>query len=116
MSKPRYIWWGYVKNMIRRYPSLKIKYPYTNGMKAVPICELPSTEQREVEVVRRAIETTENYVNGQERLAIIDMALWKGSHTLEGAAMQIPCSAKLAKQWHGDFIRLVAGFYGLMDF
>ena len=26
MSKPRYGWWGYVKNMIRAYPGLKREY------------------------------------------------------------------------------------------
>lgn len=26
MSKPRYDWWGYVKGMIRRYPSLCAEY------------------------------------------------------------------------------------------
>ncbi len=31
MSKPRYGWWGYVKNMIRRYPSLKMEYEYLHS-------------------------------------------------------------------------------------
>ena len=26
MSKTRYKWWGYVKNMIREYPALKKEY------------------------------------------------------------------------------------------
>jgi len=134
MSKPRYGWWGYVKNMIRRYPSLKMEYedlhsqsvtarysclPRTEGTdrrtEAISIRELPSTKQREFEAVRCAIETTKGYANGKERLAVIDMVLWRRSHTIDGAAMAIPCSWRVACQWHGDFIRLVAKNYGLLD-
>lgn len=134
MSKPRYAWWGYVKNMIRRYPSLKAEYeelhsqsvtaqysslPHTEGVsrgtEMVSIRELPSTRQREYEAVRRAIEQTRGYANGKERLAVVNMVLWKRSHTLEGAALQVPCTNRIAKQWHGEFIRLVASHYGLMD-
>ena len=134
MSRPRYAWWGYVKNMIRRYPALKQEYAdlhsqsvtanysgmprsvgVSRGVEGLAIRELPSTKQREYEAVRRAVETTERYVNGRDRLKVIDMVLWKRSHTLEGAALMVPCASRTAAQWHGDFIRLVASFYGLMD-
>ena len=120
--------------MIRRYPSLKAEYeelhsqsvtaqysslPHTEGVsrgtEMVSIRELPSTRQREYEAVRRAIEQTRGYANGKERLAVVNMVLWKRSHTLEGAALQVPCTNRIAKQWHGEFIRLVASHYGLMD-
>lgn len=79
------------------------------------IRELPSTSQREYEAVRRAIECTEHYSNGLDRLLIIKLVLWDKTHTLEGAAMQIPCSVRTVKEWHREFIRLVASYYGLMD-
>ena len=123
-----------MKGMIRRYPSLKAEYedlhsqsvtahysclPRSGGIgrgtEAVSIRELPSTRQREFEAVRSAIETTRSYANGKERLAVIDMVLWKRSHTIDGAAMAIPCSWRAACQWHGEFIRLVAKNYGLLD-
>lgn len=134
MSSPRYDWWSYVKGMIRRYPQLKERHKELHtqsyisnysgersGLQAsrqtenVAIRELPSTQQREYEAVRRAIETTERYNNGRDRLKIIDMVLWKRTHTLEGAALMIPCSYKTARKWHGEFIRMTAGYYGLMD-
>ena len=134
MSKPRYAWWGYVKNMIRRYPSLKAEYeelhsqsvtaqysslPHTEGVsrgtEMVSIRELPSTRQREYEAVRRAIEQTRGYANGKERLAVVNMVLWKRSHTIGGAALTIPCHEVTARQLHGEFIRLVAQKYGLLD-
>jgi len=134
MSSPRYDWWPYVKGMIRRYPQLKEEYAALhsqsvtanyNGMprggsggrviETLAIRELPSNRQREYEAVRRAIQITERYPNGQQRLAVIRMILWDRQYTLEGAALQIPCSWRTAAQWHGEFIRLVATCYGLMD-
>lgn len=134
MSKPRYGWWGYAKDMIRRYPGLKEEYanlhsssvtadysgmPRSGGesraLECLAIRELPRTQQREYEAVRRAVEVTERYRNGRDRLKIIKLVLWDGSHTLAGAALTVPCHKDTAVQWHGDFIRLVASYYGLMD-
>lgn len=134
MSKPRYDWWPYVKGMIRRYPALKAQYADLHsqsmtadysGMprsgspsrstEAASLRELPTTAQREYEAVRRAIETTERYRNGRDRLYVIKLVLWDRSHTLEGAALMVPCSVITAKRWHGEFIQMVAGYYGLLD-
>lgn len=134
MSTPRYDWWPYVKGMIRRYPQLREEYdalhsqsvtanysgmPRGGGggrvIESLTVRELPSTKQREYEAVRQAIAKTERYSNGRSRLAIIRMVLWDRQYTLEGAALQIPCSWRTAAQWHSEFIRLVASYYGLMD-
>lgn len=134
LSKPRYDWWPYAKGMIRRYPALREKYadlhsttitPSYSGMpggggdgrtvERTIIRELPSTEQREYEAVRRAIATTERYRDGLDRLKIIKMMYWDKTHTMEGAALMIPCSIATAKRWNGEFVRLVASYYGLMD-
>lgn len=134
MSKPRYGWWSYVKDMIRRYPVLKEQYSDLHSMsvtanysgmprggesgrslESVAIRELPFNSQREYEAVRQAIEMTERYNNGRDRLSIIKLVLWDRSHTLEGAALMMPCSWRSAAQWHGEFIKLVAKNYGLMD-
>ena len=120
--------------MIRRYPSLKKEYhdlhmqstvaqysdmPRGGGdcraVESLALRELPSNSQREYEAVRRAVEVTERYRNGADRLYVIDLVLWKRSHTLDGAALMVPCSWRSAAQWHGEFVRLVASFYGLMD-
>jgi len=82
---------------------------------AAAIRELPTNSQREYEAVRMAIEATEHYRDSRDRLEVIKLVLWDRSHTLEGAALQIPCSWITAARWHGDFIRLVAKNYGLLD-
>lgn len=134
MSKPRYDWWGYVKGMIRRYPQLAEQYnalhsqivtasysgvPGNSGagrsVETLVIRELPGTKQREYEAVRRAIETTERMRTGAQRLRIIRLVLFEGSHTLQGAALTLPISYDQARMYHREFIYLVARYYGLMD-
>jgi hypothetical protein len=133
MSKPRYKWWSYIKAIIRDYPSLKRKHddllstPITANISGMPkgsnvsrntentaLKQLPPDEQKEYDSVKKAIETTERYNNGRSRLMVIDMVLWKATHTLEGAALMIPCNVQTAKAWHGEFIRLVASSYGFI--
>lgn len=123
-----------MKGMIRRYPALKEQFADLHSAKLtadysgmpksreasrttenIAIRELPTNKQREYEAVRRAIETTERYPNGQDRLKIIKLVLWDRSHTLEGAALTVPCSIATAKRYHGAFIMLVAKNYGLLD-
>lgn len=102
MSSPRYDWWGYVKAIIRRYPALKDR-------------DVSGISKREKDAVQEAIKTVEKMSNGMDVLAIIDMVFWKRTHTLSGAALQIPCSERTAQEYHRQFIRLVAKNFGLME-
>lgn len=134
MSKPRYRWWGYIKAVIRSYPALKKEYEdlheqsvtakysgmpgagnVSRGTENIAIRELPSTKQREYEAVKRAIESVCLLRSGKDRLALVDMVFWKKSHTLSGAAYKLSISDTTAQRYHGEFIRLVARIYGLMD-
>lgn len=102
MSKPRYRWWSYVKAMIRNYPTLVDRY-------------IQGPALREREAVQRAIDQTEQMVDGKERLQVIDLVFFRQTHTLEGAAVLIPCSERTARRWHTDFIKAVAKEFGLLD-
>lgn len=134
MSRTRYDWWGYVKGMIRRYPALRAEYADLHSQSVTPgyggvsggggpgraveeviLRELPTTRQREYEAVRRAIAVTEHMRSSRDRLKIIDLVFWKRTHTLEGAALTIPCSYRTARRYHEAFIEEVAKGYGLMD-
>ena len=57
--------------------------------------------------MRLALEETERMNNGADRLKIARLVLLEGSHTLAGAALQIPCSERTAQRYHADFIRAV---------
>lgn len=100
MSKPKYLWWGYVRAMIRNYPNVK-------G------AQVTGTTRREKEAVEAAIFHTAELKNGAERLRVVDMVFFQQTHQLVGAAMSIPCSYATAKRWQQAFIRQVAlEFFG----
>ena len=102
MSRPRYKWWGYVKAMIRAYPALAGK-------------SCKGIEARECDAVCRAKEVTYMLPDGAERLRLVDMVFFRQTHTLDGAAQEIPCSPRTAQRWHQDFIRQVAKEFGLLE-
>lgn len=126
MSKPREIWWGYVKAIIRRYPELcarestlreqSLSQPITGlphgGKVANPTAdaalrELPEKQQREVAAVRAAIAGTQAMPDGDERMQMVRMVFWDRTHTLDGVAMKLHRCTRTIWQWHGDFIRAV---------
>ena len=134
MSRNRFGWWAYVKDMIRRYPQLKEEYdalhqqsmtadmsglPHGGGSgrttETIAVRQLPACKQREMDAVARAVEKTKLLKTGADRLKIIDLVFWRRSHTLEGAAMQIPCSYRQARRYHSEFILNVATEFGLLD-
>lgn len=102
MSRPKNPWWGYVKNMIRLYPKRN-----PEKLSGVPL--------REYEAVRKAVESTRKKPDGEDRMKVVELVLFKGTHLVPGAALKVPCSERTAKQWHGDFIREVAKNYGLLE-
>lgn len=65
MSTPRYGWWAYAKWMIRSYKG--------GGLMT----------KAERAAVADAIAETEQLVDGAERLRLIDLVLWKRTHTLQ---------------------------------
>ena len=87
MSTPRYGWWAYAKWMIRSYKG--------GGL-------MTKAERAAVE---DAIAETER---------LIDLVLWKRTHTLQGAAMAVYVSERTAQEWHRQFIRLVGQKRGLL--
>ena len=134
MSKPRYIWWSYAKAMIRQYPQLKAEYDDIHHQKVtasitgmpgggsatrttemIALRQLPPVKQKEFDSVSQAIKITQRMPAGKERLAIINMVLWKEEKTIEGAAQCIHCSKETAWRYHRDFVRLVGKCHGLID-
>ncbi len=96
MSTPRYIWWSYAKGMIRGYKG------------GVP---LPEKDHAAVDA---AVRDTEQMPDGAARLRMIELVLWKRTHTLQGAAMAVHVSERTAQEWHRQFIRLVGEKRGLL--
>ena len=62
------------------------------------------------------IPLTERLKTGKDRIRLIDMVFWKGTHTLAGAAMALNISYDTAIDYHGDFIMLTAYHKELITF
>lgn len=134
MSRPRYRWWGYVKNVIRAYPELRKKLmepihtpvtakygPQTgqNGagraLEGAVAKRLSGRDVAEFEAVDAAIRETAKVENGEARLAIIDLVYWKRSHTLAGAGMQVGYSYQRARDMQQKFVCMVAENLGVKE-
>lgn len=95
---PRNRWWGYCKSMARAYPGRVGQ-------------ELDGTALAEFQAVEAAIEATRRRKDGEARMQLVEMVLFRQSYKVPGAAMQIPCSERTALRWHGDFIREIAAHF-----
>lgn len=87
MSEPKYKWWEYAKSVVRRYPE--------------------RVNENEKRAVQAAIHETQLLPEGKTRMNIVEMVLMRGSHTVADAARVCCVSPITAKDYHGDFIRLV---------
>ena len=95
MSKPRYIWWGYVKALIRAAGNPRSrKYGYLS--------------EAEIAAFQSVWESTD-----QERQKLAAMVLIRQSHTIPGAALKLHISERTAQRWHAEFICAVAQRLGL---
>ena len=133
MSKPRYPWWGYIKNVIRSYPELKQEYEnlheqsitaslsgmpgggeVSRGTENIAIRELPKPKQRRYNAVCNAIEVTARLKTSTERLKVVNAYYWRKSKkvTLGGAANQANVCYETAVNYHRDFVMIVAYFMG----
>ena len=129
MAATKEPYWSYVKAIIKEYPELKreaekpreqrVTSFFRNGGRSGRIAnpteecvihDLPPKKQRKYDAVSAAIEKTRllHPDSAGQRLLIIDLVYWKQSHTIEGAAMKVPCHRNAAGRWQAEFIRLVA--------
>lgn len=132
MSKPRYRWWGFARNMIRDYQGLKQSLadlhrqnmtadnsgmPKGGGggrtVEGVALRQLPPDDQKVYDAVTRAIELTRMRVDGEDHIKLIQLMYWaKKPMTAKAASVRLHISDVTAKRWHGDFVRLVGKCYG----
>lgn len=132
MSKPRYWWWGSIQNALRVYPRLKQQYEAPNVAVTARYAEgvgHDSTLGRTTETaalqrlydgdykiylaIAAAVKETEQMTNGRDRLRLIELIYWKRYwKTIEGAAYEVGYSVDRAKDFHGEFIRLIAYHLG----
>lgn len=96
MSKPKYRWWGYAINVAE------------DCQRLTESADLLSGERQERDALLMAIEVTRQLPEGEKRLAVLTRVYWNGrKQTIKEAAVQVGVPENMAKQWHGEFIRLV---------
>lgn len=133
MSKPRDNWRPYVTNALRDYysyrliakeaHSMSITAHYNKGRgsreasrtteQAALRTGLTRQQQRELDAIERARSTTRQGPDGKIRLKVVELVYFRGTHTIEGAAMQVHVSYNTAWRWTDSFIRLTAKYLGL---
>ena len=129
----RYGWWGYVKDMIRRYPELKERDAESKKNSTTQNYERPAGgtagrktenaalsgmkewDRRELAAVHAAVLKTKKMKNGSERLRLVELTFWRRTHTLEGAALAVHVSYTTAVRWNREFIYLVAERFGMLE-
>lgn len=133
MSSPRYWWWGSVRNALRIYPKLKERYEMPDvaltaryGEQSGHNAPSRTTETTAIDcmsdgdykvyrAITAAVEETRQMDAGRERLKVIELLYWKRYwKTIEGVAYEVGYSKSRAEDFHGEFIRLVAYYMGLI--
>ncbi len=134
MSKPRELWWGYVKNVVRTYPELEQELKELRRTKVTPnyntngggsngpnkttenaaLRELEPKKQKRYDAVEAALRKTRRFRDGSSRCRLIDLVYFRKSHTLQGAADSCHVSFGTAKIWNQNFLRLVASELDLL--
>ena len=130
MSKRGHWWWGAIQAALRLYPELRQRYGtpdnrLTAQYTAQPSCAATGrpAEQLAMErltdgdyavyrAISDAVRETARMGTGDARLAIIDLVYWRRTRTLQGAALDVGYSYDRAKDFHMEFIRLVAYHMG----
>ncbi len=135
MSRPRYYWWSYVRAMVRNYPTLKASLEELHQVKVTAVYggeggggggiskpteltairELPTTQQREYEAVKRALAFYGDKSYGEDFLRFVSLYYWQRRGTIAAVARRLGYEAITIRQWNRTFIRAVAKNYGLMD-
>lgn len=128
MSHPREPWWGYVKNVIRKYPyyqtelkrikSSKVTPTYSKGGGVGKSCRkteltalrsLPPRDQERFEAVEKALQKTKRMPDAELRLKFLEMTYFSRNRiTVQGAAMRLYVSYSTAIRWNKDFAYMVA--------
>lgn len=132
MSKPKYMWWSFVKAIIREYPTLERDWrelhatSITANYSAMPkggnagrtvetvaLRQMHPDAQRMYDAVSKAIEITRLLPDGKRRMDMIALVYWgKKPMPLKSAAVHLYIADCTAKRWHGCFVRCVAKCYG----
>lgn len=132
MSQRVHWWWGAIQAALRLYPELRQRYGTPDNRLTAQYTAQTScggagrpAEQLAMErlsdgdcavymAISDAVRETARMGTGDARLAIIDLVYWRRTRTLQGAALDVGYSYGRAREFHQEFIRLVAFYMGYL--
>lgn len=88
---------AYIREILRDYPEICKKLPEKRTR----------NEQRRVEIVKGVLEMIERMSDARSKKKIVEMVYFRKSHTLHGAAMEIPVASRTVDRWNGQIMRAV---------
>ncbi|MDO4669740.1 MAG: hypothetical protein Q4A63_07965 [Butyricicoccus pullicaecorum] len=94
----------YIKRVLRSYPAICKK----------PLDQRTRNERRRVDSVKQLSEFMEFTDHAADKRKIIELVYFRQSHTLAGAAMQIPVGERTAQKWNAQIIETLAQIMDLM--
>lgn len=88
---------AYMRDILRNYPD---------------ICQKPQeqrtrNEQRRVDIVDAVLDAVDHMQDAQDKRKIIEMVYFKQSHTITGAAVNIPIGCRTASKWNAQIMELM---------
>lgn len=75
---------------------------------------LDRQERIEFDTVSKAVEQTKTMIDGKNRIQVINMTLWKQTHTVDGSAIALHLSERTAQRYRWQFVALVGMHYGFL--
>lgn len=94
----------YIKKVLQAYPDICKKPPD----------QRTRNERRRVDSVQQLLEMTDFTKHAAHKRKLIELVYFRQSHTLAGAAMQIPVGERTAQKWNAQVIETLAQIMDLM--
>ena len=100
MGKSRYrnYWYGIVLKMLQRYPGIKDEETIQSSIFTMAI--------------NKALDETRELPDGELRITAMEMIYFKGTHSIDGAALELHSSRRTIQRWCSSFVYLVGKHAG----
>ena len=88
---------AYIREVLQDYPKIQRK----------PVEKRTNKEQKRLEIVNTALEQINRMPDADNRRTLVELVYFKKTHTLDGAALQIPISRSTAVRWNARVMNVM---------
>lgn len=134
MSRYRHWWYPNIARELKAYPALLAKKDALRGQTVIAkyspdpkgggasrsteniaLKDLPPREAASVDAISSALDEVARRKDGGDIIKLVDMVYFRGSHTIQGAAIALNMTEITARRKNGDFITSVAKKLGYLS-